>query len=286
MANPNTNTRTPNASNPSSLPPRYEICQLDSSHIPWANAILSHSQLFHSTIWPILYPKDITANLHRGFPAAEYLVAHQINSGLSYGVFDTEYEFKRPESRATGGALYWDASEPGILETSGLEAESARLLEQMDFPLVSIALSYDAFDALDMSKMMPLIECLPHFGLMYQLLAMGDTRDPNPSVPTARGQVLYRNATSTRRDYEGQGLMAGMARWLMREADAKGFRAIQIETIASAVEHVWREPPKPYKGSMVTEFNTETWRDEERKKGFGETSQQVCKIYVELKAQE
>ncbi|PTU20609.1 hypothetical protein P175DRAFT_0557294 [Aspergillus ochraceoroseus IBT 24754] len=43
--------------------------------------------------------------------AVEYLVSHQIASGLSYGVFDKEYKFNRPQSAPSGGALCWDAEE-------------------------------------------------------------------------------------------------------------------------------------------------------------------------------
>ena len=37
---------------------------------------------------------------------ADYLMQHQIESGLSYGVFDTEYQYKRTESKETAGRVY------------------------------------------------------------------------------------------------------------------------------------------------------------------------------------
>ncbi len=42
------------------------------------------------------------------FQHADYLCMHQIASGHSLGVFDREYQFRRPESASTGGKLYWD----------------------------------------------------------------------------------------------------------------------------------------------------------------------------------
>lgn len=280
-----TNFQTPSPSNPSSLKSRYEIRRLETKHAKWAAAIVIHSNLFHSPLWPNIYPTDITENCHRATAAADYLMMHQINSGWSFGVFDKEYKYKREESKATEGKLYWDSNELGVLESEGIAAESARLVEQMDFPLVSVALSYDAFDELDHDKMGPLIACLPHFELIYKILSEKDKRDPNPSKATAHNQVLNRNATSSRRDYEGEKVMSGMARWLMREADAHGWRGIQIETVNDAVRYVWSQPPEPYKGTIVSSFDTDTWTDEEGKKPFQPAKIEICKIYVDLKPQ-
>lgn len=216
---------------------------------------------------------------------ADYLVRHQINSGLSFGVFDTEYVFKREASKTTDGKLYWDLSEPSVKAEHGIEGEAQRLLEQMDFPLVSVALSYDGFDSLDMNQMGPLLAGLPHFGLVYHILEERDPRDPNSWKPKAANEVVFRNATSTRKDYEGEGIMAALARWLMREAAGRGFRGIQIEALADAVTHVWSTAELPFKGSVVSEFHTDTWEDEEGKIGFAPAHQRVTKCFVDLKPQ-
>lgn len=208
---------------------------------------------------------------------------HQIESGLSYGVFDTEYEYKTEEGKKAGGKLLWDMSEPSIEKTEGLSAESQRMLKQMDFPLVSVAMSYDSINPLDMEKMKSLVDCLPAFGAIYGILMANDTRDPESWKATGPRQVLFRNATSTRHDYEGQKIMSGLARWLMREADQKGFRGIQIECVADAVTHVWSTAEPPYKASVVSELHTKTWQDEEGKLGFAPADQRVTKCYVDLK---
>jgi hypothetical protein len=44
---------------------------------------------------------------------------------MSFGAFDTEYKYKRLESAATEGKLYWDEKE--------VDAENRTLLEQIDF---------------------------------------------------------------------------------------------------------------------------------------------------------
>ncbi|KAF2625804.1 hypothetical protein BU25DRAFT_111555 [Macroventuria anomochaeta] len=278
------NSKTPNTSNPSSLKPRYEIRQLEPKHAKWVAAIVAHSNGFYSPVWPVLYPEKDGKDVIQLALDSDYLVMHQINSGLSFGVFDTEYVFKHDESKATEGKLYWDISEPSVKESQGLEADAQRLLQQMDFPLVSVALSYDAFNTLDMSKMESLLAALPHFGLVYHILGERDPRDPESWKPKGPNEVLLRNATSTRRDYEGEGTMAGLARWLMREADARGFRGIQIEALADAVTHVWSTSEPPYKGVVISEFHTDTWKDEGGNIAFAPAHQRVTKVYVDLKA--
>jgi hypothetical protein len=92
-----------------------------------------------------------------------------------------------------------------------------------------------------------------------------------------------RNATSTRHDYEGQGIMAATARWLRREAAAMGFRGIQIECMASAVTHVWSDGvERPFRAEVVSEFECETL-EVEGKKPFGLARQRVTKCWVDLK---
>lgn len=138
-----------------SLPARYEIRQLGPEHTDWAAAIVCHSNAFHSTVFPAIYPDGKAARFHRAMKAAGYLVAHQIQSGLSYGVFDKEFRFRQPQSALTGGKLYWDADADADVETMSRDGEDvtgADLLAAMDFPLVSVALAYDGVDKLDFAQ--------------------------------------------------------------------------------------------------------------------------------------
>ena len=89
------------------LPPRYEIRKLELEHLDWIKAILTHSNIFCSPIWKVLYPDDKAKRTYAMFNMLDYHVLHGIHSGHSYGAFDTEYKFKRPESTATGVKLYW-----------------------------------------------------------------------------------------------------------------------------------------------------------------------------------
>jgi hypothetical protein len=240
---------------PKSLPPRYEIRRLEPEHSQWASAIMCHSNVFHSTIFPNVYPDAMGARFNRMMKAAPYLVDHQISSGLSLGVFDKEYQYRRPDSAATNGKFYWD---PEADEVSGAE-----LLEAMDFPLVSIALSYDGVDKLDPTRMAPLVATLPTFGICYQQLDLLDPRPLESWRPAkTRGEILMRNATSTRHEYEGKGLMGALARYLMRDAAAKGYKAASIECFNDAVTHVWSEPPSPFRGEVICSFRTDEYEEE------------------------
>ncbi|KAF1987677.1 hypothetical protein K402DRAFT_403369 [Aulographum hederae CBS 113979] len=260
-----------------SLDPRYEIRQLTLADADNAAAIVSHANMFDSPVWPEIYPTGKTARCYQLTKAADYLVKHQINSGFSFGVFDKEYEYKRPESAATNGKLHWDFSNE--------DATAEELLEQMDFPLVSVAAAYDGANALDMAQMGPLIGTLPVFGVIYAILGELDTRDPESWKPKGPKGVLMRNATATRRDYAGEGLMKALAHFLMRKADEEGFRAVNIECMADAVTKVWLNPPSPYRAELVAEFWTEEREVEEEGKMvkvFEDVKQHVTKVCVHL----
>jgi len=268
-------------SNPTNLPSKYEIRRLTVEDIPWAKAIVLHANIFHSTIWPITYPHDKTARLYNSFDKGDYLIRHQVESGHSLGVFDLEYKFKREESKSTGGKLYWD------FKTMSLSAEE--LLEQMDFPLLSIALSYDQANPLVPENLEPIIKELPLFGTSYHLLEELDTRD-NLWKATRPNEVLLRNATASRRDVEGLRLMANLAQFVMRYAAQEGFRAIQIETFDDRVFKVWSNPPAPFKGTKISAFNTWEYAEDEEVDGqvrkifpFANAHQTIAKVFVELK---
>lgn len=266
------------ARNPTNLPARYEIRRLTSAHAQWASAIVWHSNVFHSRLFAISYPDAQGARFNKLMAEGDYLVNHQIDSGMSFGVFDTEYQFKRSDSAATKGKFYWDPNDDNV--------DSQTLLEQMDFPLVSIALAYDGINAFDMEKITPLIETLPLFGLIYHILEEKDPRDPASWKPTGPNQVLMRNATSTRLDYEGQKVMSQLARFLMREAKSRGYRGIQIETLNDRVEYVWANPPKPFVGKVISSEESATYEltDEhgDRVKPFAPSTQRMAKVFVSL----
>lgn len=106
--------------------------------------------------------------------------------------------------------------------------------------------------------MTELIASLPLFATVYQKL---DDLDPRPGdswrKPTNRNILLMRNGTSTRRDYEGKGLMGALARYVMRLAAEKGFKMANIECLNDRVTHVWANPPSPFKGEIVASFDSE-----------------------------
>ena len=276
-----TNLSVATASNPTNLPARYEIRKLTEEHVPWVTAIVMHSNIFHSPVWSKTYPDDKAARLYACFDKADWFMRHQVKSGHSFGVFDLDYKFKREESKATHGKLYWDSKNTSL--------GTDELVEQMDFPLVSVALSYDQTNPLVDEELGPLIALLPLFGTAYHILEELDPRD-SAWKATAPGQVLMRNATSTRRDAEGLGLMKRLAQFLMRYAAEQGFRGIQIEAFQDRVEKVWMEPPPPFKGNQISFFNTWEYTEDQEVDGkvqkvyvYGDGRQKITKIYVDLR---
>ncbi|KAF3407711.1 hypothetical protein DPV78_000908 [Talaromyces pinophilus] len=255
---------------------RYEIHKLTAKHLPWAKAIITHSNVFHSPLWPAIYSLNKTQRAYALFSACDYMMAHQIASGLSYGVFDTQYKFKRADSVATGGALYWDAE-------ANPEATGEELLNQMDFPLVSIAMALDQFDPLDEARLGPLVETLPFYADLYHEFDRLDTRQAASWKATAPGQVMLRNGTSTRADYEGAGVMKELAHFLMRRAAEEGFRAISIECLHDAVCHVWMNPPDPYKARLIVQFNINQYKKEDESIPYPNVDQLASRVFVELK---
>ncbi|KAJ5951711.1 uncharacterized protein N7479_010124 [Penicillium vulpinum] len=261
-----------------SLPPQYEVRVLGPEHEEWARAICIQTNLFHSPLWPVVYPENKTQRAYQSFRASHYLIKHQIDSGKSLGIFDKEYQYKRPESVATGGKLYWNLDDESATESD--------LAEQMDFPLLSIAMAYDGIDELDVAQIEPLIATLPLFGTTYHALEERDQRDPTSWKPTARGQVLMRNATNTLQSYSGRGLMRLLAEEMMRRSAAEGFRGIQIETVSDAVQKVWSTPPAPFKATIISQIHTTTF---EEKNESGEVvyplrpaNVNIAKIWVDL----
>lgn len=150
--------------------------------------------------------------------------------------------------------------------------------ECMDFPLVSVAISFDAIGPFDMQK----LTLLPHFGPLEHALSALDSRDSESWKPTGPGQVLRRNATATQHDYEGLGVMSGLARWLMREADGKGYRRIQITCLSDSMTHVWSKSASAFKGGVVSQVDMAMWKDENGQVAFRPSKQVASRCYVEL----
>ncbi|KAJ5634400.1 hypothetical protein N7528_002242 [Penicillium herquei] len=259
------------------LPSRYEIRVLGPEHEEWARAICIYTNLFHSPFWPVIYPENRTKRLYESFHAAKYLIQHQIDSGYSLGIFDKEYQFKRPESAATGGKLYWDLNDESATESE--------LEDQMDFPLVSIAMAYDGINELDMAQIHPLVDTLPLFGKVYQVIGELDNRDPASWKATGPKQVLMRNATNTMKAYSGQRLMRQLADEMMQRAAEQGFRGIQIESANPAVFKVWSEPTS-FKGTVVAQFHTWTFEEKDESgetvNPFRPANLDLARIFVDL----
>jgi len=242
--------------NPIHPPPGFEIRKLERQHIPWAQAILAHSNIFRSPVWASMYPASQTARCYEFFSALESLVSLNIASGLSYGIFATSYPFSSPESASLGGRLLWDLS--------NLAATADDLTSQMDFPLVSIALSYDGFEPRDGSEWKAPISVIPRLATLFAQVGAGDTRDPASWKPTAYNQVLIRGGTATREDFGGKGLAKILAHWLAYEMASMGFTAMQIGSAHPAVRNIFLGVPNPpFKAEVVSQWIAREYEEQE-----------------------
>lgn len=261
-----------------SLAEGYEIRVLTPAHSQWANALVMHSTAFASPVWSKIYSENKTRLCYDLYSAGTYLMDHQIASGLSLGLFHKHYQFKRPESAETGGKLYWDVDD----ET----ADGDALLAQMDFPLISVAMAYDSFHALDPGRIAPLLDVMPLLGVRNTILQARDARGAAETAgwqATGPGQVIFRNSTGTRPDETGKGFMKVLAWHMMRRAATDGWRGIQISCLHDAVCRVWSRPPAQFRAEIVARFHCREDEDEEVRKTFGRSGQEITKIYVTLR---
>ncbi|KAK0707351.1 hypothetical protein B0H67DRAFT_467050, partial [Lasiosphaeris hirsuta] len=259
------------------LPARYEIRTLAGpEHAKWACAIITHCSFFASPVFSKIYTQGRNQLCYAMFQTALYQMSHQVESGLSLGIFDTEYQLKRPESAETDGKLYWDPTDLNK-NTSGQD-----LLEQMDFPLVSVALAYDNFFPLDKTKLQPLFEAFPLLPLRNRAAERRELRNSADWQATGPGQVLLRGGTATKVGEEGRGFMKKLSWYMMRKAAAEGFRGIQIGCLHDAVSAVWQRPPAPFTSEVVVRFTCAEDDDEELRACFQGSDQEFTRIYVTL----
>jgi len=93
--------------NPSPFPARFEIRKIQAKDIPWVRATLAHSNIVCGPIWKVALPKEgMTERVYKFYHAIEPVILSAAIDSFSYGIWDTEYKFKRPESASTGGKLY------------------------------------------------------------------------------------------------------------------------------------------------------------------------------------
>ncbi|EAQ93766.1 predicted protein [Chaetomium globosum CBS 148.51] len=245
------------------LPPGYEIRKLNNEHLSWVQAIVAHTMSFDSAVWSkVDYPGGATQRAYDMYHAIRQSSLQSIQSGLSYGVFCTEYKCRTP---GLEGTLDWDFND--------LSADDDDLLEQMDFPLVSIAMSKDAAEDKPVPEtgVKPWSEIVPGHAIISNSLKAGDNRPQSVWSPEHMGEVVRRSGTHTRGDHAGKGLSKVLAHHIMREIrdHEQGYKAILIHTGGEAVDKVWLRPPAPFKSEEICPFSTSGYH---RKDDHSDTS--------------
>lgn len=211
----------------------------------WATAVSSHGGRFHSPLWSNIYPDRGTEDTYRLFACARPLMLHCIESGMSLGAFDTRYRFRRAESEAVGGKLYWD---PKNREHSGQQ-----LLEEMDFPLVHVALAFNADNPPTAEMMADVLKVMPLWTWFSEKLSQSNHTEEQ----THPSKVLKRVGTDTRYDYTGKKIMRQVAHFQIGLAKKKGYTRIDIDSAHPAVTKVWMNPPIPHHARMIDSLDPE-----------------------------
>ncbi|KAH6853253.1 hypothetical protein B0I37DRAFT_420054 [Chaetomium sp. MPI-CAGE-AT-0009] len=247
------------------LPRGYEIRKLTFEHLRWVQAIVAHAMSFDSPVWSkVDYMGGATERAYDMFNAIEPSLIQSIHSGMSYGVFWTEHKYTTPPPTwGWQGAIKWDFND--------LSADREKLLEQMDFPLVSIALSKDAAEVkpaprTDVKAWGEIVD--GHTDISNGLKA-GDNRPKPVWSPISRGEVVRRSGTHTRGDHAGKGLSKALAHYVMNKIreHGNGYRAILIHTGSEAVEKVWLRPPAPFGSEEISTFSTAGYQKQNSQTG-------------------
>jgi GNAT superfamily N-acetyltransferase len=236
------------------LPSRYEIRQLTAEHESWTTAMQYHSNIFHSPhkYTPYFHGRKtkFTLNAVRTSPSA---FGYAIKHNRCWGVFDTEYVYRRPESAATGGAVYWDELWDQLGPDGKLPGDDddetlgdRKLLEAMDFPLVSFAISHDDTISAPMDLLMEMARAAPDVVKLYVAMDVLRAVQKKEAIEEGRfeetkgrvGWRLKRAGTATRSDYEGRGIMKALNLWVLDYAEKEGFTRVIGNTSNRAVGHV------------------------------------------------
>ncbi|KAK7965177.1 hypothetical protein PG988_010181 [Apiospora saccharicola] len=264
------------------LPPRYTIRPIDAGVADWAKALAVQGFLLGPSIWSPLMAAPKTRSALRAFGALHGYYMHAVESGVSYGVFDSEYEFARPESKSTsaaaaaaasngdtsingnengtkyepsGGDVYWHELDPDAdpdFETGG---GAQRMVEGMDFPLVCVALSCDLA-----GKPGPdIVEALhAFFPLQRGVSQYWRDRDPRPKgtwEPSGVGEVCARMGCVTKPEYQGRGLMSALNHFVMLDLKARGFRAMNAGIGVPSVYRNWMNAPAGCRSHAYLDLN-------------------------------
>ncbi|KAI1075688.1 hypothetical protein F5B20DRAFT_585056 [Whalleya microplaca] len=238
------------------LDPRYQIRRVDPSVGDWAKAMGVEGFLLRdATLWKPILPAPKTANALKGFRKLSGHYNHSIMSGHSYAIFDTQYRYRRTQSAAYGGMLYWDELDP---RESGFEKHGRRkMLERMDFPMVCIAFAFDAFAPRSESATAKMLDLLPLQSQLGAFLASMDPRPMETWAPTDYGQVLIRSGCVTRPGYEGQGLATALNQFVMLEAKWRGFYGINVGMGNASIYRSYMNPPPGVRSEVLSYWDFE-----------------------------
>lgn len=264
---------------------RYEIRrQTTPIHALWATAIVAQSQVYKSPVFSEVYTPSAAQFdlwLSKHLPFIENYISPTWS--LNLGVFDLEHEYSSEKAREADGKFFWnewpdEESKKRELENMTLD----EVVKRMDFPLVAVALSYDGFATYDMTAAEEFKKALPEVGYLLGEFGKRDLRDVGSWKPTAMGQLLKRNATSTKLGYEGAGLTKKLTYYMMDEARREGFQSVIVNSAHPGVTHIWMNAPSPCSAHVIAAFESDGVKDGDGKLIFKGIKHTMSRIVVDL----
>ena len=266
---------------PTPLPDGYEIRQLELKHITWVQAIIAHTMSFDSPLWAGPdYVGDKTKRAYDMFAAIEPSAKEGIKSGLSYGVFQKNWK-SRLDGTKEGGEVRWDPKD--------LSATEKDLLKQMDFPLVSVAITKRRRREGEPKPqppegVTPWSDIVPLFATISGAFRTQEAKSAPPFASPER--IAQRSGTHTRSDFKKQRLMRALAHYVMDQL-AREFDMVVIQSTSDSVTEVWEKPPLGYKATVTGVFDTAMYlvvgKDGKPYNPFGDAKVVCKKIWVDLK---
>ncbi len=264
----------------------YRIERLELKHITWVQAIIGHTLSFDSALWAEApYEGGQTQRAYDMYVAIGPSADECIRSGLSYGVFKEDWKPHFDDTNP-GGQLRWD--------TANRNANKDELLKQMDFPLVSVAMTKRTRGKGEAKphpgdEVKKWHEIIPLFGTIsaaFKKQEADNHHDFLRDLEDKEKKIARRSGTHTRFDYRGKKLMKALAHYIMDEL-AKEFDMVAIQSTSETVTQVWENPPEGYKATVTGVFNTAEYlkkdKDGEMVHPFGAAKVVCKKIYVDLK---
>ncbi|KAK4160087.1 hypothetical protein QBC43DRAFT_304035 [Cladorrhinum sp. PSN259] len=198
--------------------------------------------------------------------------SHLLGEGRCWGLFDKHYQYKYEIGRELGGVLLWRRDWKNYLAKTRQE-----LLDEMDFPLVSIALAHDVRNIWryparmdseikqDLHRQFPGLYDERFFERELMWAKIADKLFERAEFPprnmehrvinVRRGRCIWRCGTVTRKDYQNRGRAKALFECLMGRMMIEGFRIMVVHSMHPYIEKIWSKEGFGWKVKVCSQYD-------------------------------